>query len=297
MRSWSALDIRFPRSPLPNLSAVASAKADPRSPLSDLVSAALMDFDCAAIEECDDTYWRVSFRDAAERDRARQELHRIFEGAGLSLASTELPDEDWATRSQQALGPVRVGRIVVTPPWLAPNEHLDDALVITILPSMGFGTGHHASTRLCLLALQGLPVADAVVLDVGTGSGILAIAAARLGAERVTALDDDPDALASARENVALNGVEGQVVLRGGDLRSEPLEPADIVLANLTGALLARAADALLASVRPGGHLVVSGLMMSEEAAVVSALSRNATVVKRAAEDEWLALTLRMTRD
>lgn len=292
MRSWPALDIRFPpqspplnpRPPVP----------DPRPPLPDLMSATLLDFDCLAVEELDDTHWRVSFRDAAERDGAGQALNRIFEGTGLSLASTELPDEDWAARSQEALGAVTVGRIVVAPPWHVPaDERADDSLVITIQPSMGFGTGHHASTRLCLLALQDLPVAEADVLDVGTGSGVLAIAAAFLGARRVEALDDDADALASARENVALNAMEGRVVLRGGDVRSEHLEPADIVLANLTGALLVRAADTLLNAVRTGGHLIVSGLMVSEEADVVSALLHNATVVNRAAEDEWLALTLR----
>ena len=162
--------------------------------------------------------------------------------------------------------------------------------VIVIQPSMGFGTGHHATTRLCLAALQNLDLKGQRVIDVGTGSGVLAIAASLLGAARVVAIDDDPDAIQAARENVALN--EGaDVETRISDLRSAMSERFDVAVANLTGGLLIQAAKALQALARSGGHLVLSGFMAHEAADVLSAYSALA-VRSRTDEDEWACLVL-----
>jgi ribosomal protein L11 methyltransferase len=155
---------------------------------------------------------------------------------------------------------------------------------------MGFGTGHHATTRLCLAALQNLDVRGTRVLDVGTGSGVLAIAASRLGAADVVAIDDDPDAIESAAENVRLN--EGaNVQLQTVDLRAASLGQFDVVTANLTGGLLVQAAASLKAVVAPAGVLVLSGFMTHEEPDVLAAYDRFA-VRARAAEDEWICVTL-----
>ena len=136
-------------------------------------------------------------------------------------SSVDVPDEEWARRSQANLTPVRIGHIVVAPPWLAPDpvppaydlqpvpnriRHSADHLIV-IDPSTGFGTGHHETTRLCLSLLQRIELFGRRVIDVGTGSGVLAIAAALLGASSVVALDEDPEALRNARENVARNNV------------------------------------------------------------------------------------------
>ena len=138
---------------------------------------------------------------------------------------------------------------------------------------MGFGTGHHATTRLCLAALQRTPVAGAFVLDVGTGSGILAIAAARLGAAQARGIDFDADAIQSANENLTRNP-EVRTVSFDVARRSAPdLPRADIVLANLTGALLARVAPTLLDALNPGGTLIVSGILEAEEETVRLAFS------------------------
>jgi ribosomal protein L11 methyltransferase len=161
--------------------------------------------------------------------------------------------------------------------------------VIVIEPSTGFGTGHHATTRLCLRALQEVGVQRKQVLDVGTGSGVLAIAAAKLGASSVSGVDNDPDAIAAARDNVNRNGVD--VDLRVVDLEKTDLGRADVVLANLTGATLRRNAKTLASSAR-AGVLIVSGLLQEEEAAVAGAFAPYALRVQPALEDGWIALKI-----
>ena len=158
---------------------------------------------------------------------------------------------------------------------------------------MGFGTGHHATTRLCLGALQAIDVAGRTVLDVGTGSGVLAIAAARLGAADAVGIDLDPDAIASARENLALNPEAARVRFEVEDMRAARLSRADIVLANLTGAVLVQHARLLLDAVRPGGTLVVSGIQSRERDEVLGAFSE-APLSWSAEEAGWLGLVFQL---
>jgi ribosomal protein L11 methyltransferase len=154
---------------------------------------------------------------------------------------------------------------------------------------MGFGTGHHATTRLCLAALQQFDVRGGTVIDVGTGSGVLAIAASRLGAASVTAIDDDPDAVQSARDNAARNGVA--VDLRVADLRALVLSRFDLVLANLTGTLIAQSAGRLQDLTTSRGPMILSGFMKHEEPSVIAAFPR-LRVLDRSQEDEWVCVTL-----
>jgi ribosomal protein L11 methyltransferase len=226
--------------------------------------------------------WQVFFRTAALRDAARGTLAAEFGNALLDLVPRDIDDGDWARRSQAALTAIRAGRIVVAPPWDVPevrdspasgtsshHSNGDDTnretrtanrdIVIIIDPSTGFGTGHHATTRLCLELLQRQAVRGTRVIDVGTGSGVLAIAAWKLGASSVIALDNDPDALRNASDNVGSNGAGDAIEIVDGDLSSASLEAAHIVLANLTGSVLRRHASLLQRLVAPGGVLIISG--------------------------------------
>ena len=139
-------------------------------------------------------------------------------------------------------------------------------------PSTGFGTGHHETTRLCLALLQSIELARPRVIDVGTGSGVLAIAAAKLGASSVVAFDEDPEALRNARENVARNEVATLVEIREADLASFDGQSAGVVVANLTGAVIQKYAGRLKRLVEPGGALIVSGFTTSEAADIARAL-------------------------
>lgn len=276
MRTWPAIDVGRLGEP-------------------DLLQAALTEYDVIAIDEHSDDAWRIYFQSTDGRDRAAVDLTGGF--PGLSIRAIDVPDDDWAGKSQASLKAVRVGRIIVAPPWDVPAAtpgapgapRASKPLVIVIQPSMGFGTGHHATTRLCLGALQQFDVKGITVLDVGTGSGVLAIAASLLGAARVIALDDDADAIQAARENVALNNVT--IDLRIADLRTVMLARFDLVLANLTGGMIMQSARRLENLAARRGPMILSGFQRHEEAAVVAAFPQM-RVIDRGQEDEWVCLTL-----
>ena len=266
----------------------------------DRLFAAIDDLSATAIEEREDSV-RVFFSTAFARDRAQTILTSDFDSAPL-----EVSDEDWARRSQADLQPVTVGRLTISPRLSAspeppapgrdrlparPEPLAPSPDVIVITPSMGFGTGHHATTRLCLAALQTLDLSQLSVLDVGTGSGVLAIAADRLGAARALGIDYDPDAVQAARENLALNPTARAVSFAVADLRTSPLPPAGVVTANLTGALLIETATDLLGAVDAGGTLIVSGLLAGERDEVVRALT--ARIVWECEEDGWVGLAMK----
>jgi ribosomal protein L11 methyltransferase len=281
----------------------------------DMLYAELDEFEPVAIHEHETgDGWRVFFRTFAQRDGARGALASEFGNALLQLTPVNVDDEDWARRSQASLTAVRVGRLVIAPPWDLtaavteepaarsqqpvasshpdPGSRTTDRGFITIVidPSMGFGTGHHATTRLCLELLQRRDVSGARVIDVGTGSGILAIAARKLGAAHVVAIDNDPDALQNAQDNVDRNGTSDAIEIVNVDLSSASLEPADAVLANLTGSVLQRHAATVQRLVNENGSLILSGFSGEEIDDVAGAFHAKPQEVL--VEGEWAALLL-----
>ncbi|MDQ3931925.1 MAG: 50S ribosomal protein L11 methyltransferase [Actinomycetota bacterium] len=200
------------------------------------------------------------------------------------------PERDWLAEWKTGLEPVRLGRLTLTPSW-HPAARAGPCTVV-IDPGMAFGTGHHATTRLCLSALERADLTAKRVLDVGTGSGVLAIAAARLGAEEVVAVDVDPDAVSVAAMNATRNEVA--VDVRLGSLEAAWEDgPFDIVVANLSTDLVLRSAAALLALTVPDGLLVVSGIASIRNRPVRDALRKlDAKLLTLDVDDEWAALTV-----
>jgi ribosomal protein L11 methyltransferase len=239
--------------------------------LAQLIYAALDDFEPLAVDpqpaapgRAASEVWRVFFRSSAQRDAAADALRRVFAVRLTGISSIDVPDEGWARRSQENLRAVRVGRVIVAPPWDQPEAAAAGDVIIVIDPSTGFGTGHHETTRLCLGLLQRLDVSGQTVIDIGTGSGVLAIAAAKLGAARVIAMDNDPDALRNARENVSRNGCDDRVHVLEAELGSLAGPAADVVMANLTAAVLEHHASVLNGLLNAGGSLVISGFGRDE---------------------------------
>jgi ribosomal protein L11 methyltransferase len=283
----------------------------------DLIAAFLDDFALAAIEDFahlplppgglwDPTcppppepppsplHWRVFFASSADRDRAAEALRHAH--AELSIERDDVPDEDWAARSQRELTAITAGAFIVAPPWDQPIAVPPGTRVIVIEPSRGFGTGHHASTRLCLRALSDVEPRGKRVLDLGTGSGVLAMAAALKDAREVLAIDVDPDAIESARASAALNqGIESVQWLVGDFREPRWVEthggPWDVVLANLTGGMLISAAARVRETLAQGGTLIASGFDESEHAAVADALQL--TPQASFSEQSWVGLILR----
>lgn len=236
-------------------------------------------------------HWRVFFASPDDRDAARTALHAL--DVDLTITTEDVSDEDWAARSQRALTAVEAGAFVVAPPWDIPSA--SGRTIIIVEPSRGFGTGHHASTRLCLRALSGLSADGLDVLDLGTGSGVLAIAAALTGARSVVAVDIDPDAIEAAEASHAMNAEARGIGWLIGDFRDPDWPPAadrtwDLVLANLTGGMLRSSASRIRTLLAPGGRLIVSGFDIDERPDVERALALS--VHTSFVEDTWVGLVL-----
>lgn len=263
----------------------------------------LADHALVAIQEDDlqqPRLWTAHFGDAASRTAAATAVSADPAFAGLAPEPLDVQDEDWARRTQADLPAIRIGRVTIAPPWDVPapaaeaggKDPRQREVVVLIEPSRGFGTGHHQSTRLCLVLLQGRDLAGLTVTDVGTGSGVLAITAAKLGAAYVSAIDSDPDAIENARENIDANGVGANVEAHVDDLLTTTTAPADLVTANLTGSLLSQHAGDLARLVRPRGSLIVSGFNVDERERVTEALTPHFAISETAEEDDWFAFVV-----
>jgi ribosomal protein L11 methyltransferase len=270
------------------------------APVRDRLVALLSEFELLAVQEDDidaPHLWTAHFASVADRDAAADAVGAESEFERIEVETATVEHEDWARRTQADLPAVKVGRVIVAPPWdlpEAPDRQVgrESDVVVIIEPSRGFGTGHHQSTRLCLVLLQSRDLSRSRVLDVGTGSGVLAITAAKLGAPTVTAIDNDPDAIENARENIAANGVDSVVQAHVVDFTTTTVDAADLVTANLTGTLLARHASELARLVRPGGTLIASGFNIEEKHFVEEALTPLFHIVETAEEEGWWALAL-----
>lgn len=216
-------------------------------------------------------------------------------GLGLPLESDEVTitwvqDEEWATAWKKHFKPVRVGRIIVKPTW-EDFAALPEDVIIDIDPGMAFGTGYHPTTQLCLHALQERLKGGETVLDVGTGSGVLAIAAAKLGAERVVGLDMDTVAVEVALENVEQAGLNDTVTIKRADSPLTFEGEADLVVANILAQVLIEMAGHLLQKIKPGGLLISSGIINERCEDVKTAFEALGLVtIEEKHDGDWVAL-------
>jgi len=205
------------------------------------------------------------------------------------LVARRVDDKDWLESWKAAFVPLRIGAFVVRPTWSEPVA--GDAVELVLDPGMAFGTGLHPTTQQCLEALTTMPLDGKSVLDVGTGSGILAIAAAKRGASPVVAVDTDALSVDAARENAVRNGVAIPV---GEGSAADVPGRFDVVIANIVSPVLQRIAPHLAARLAGGGILLVAGVSAPAEAATREAFAQvRLGVLDRTERDDWVALALR----
>jgi ribosomal protein L11 methyltransferase len=210
------------------------------------------------------------------------------------LRVRSVDDADWTDAWKAGYVPQRIGRVVIVPSWL--DEAIGpDEVALRLDPGMAFGTGLHPTTRGCLTLLQAIEPMPPVVLDVGSGSGILALAALRLGAERAVCYDTDPLAVEATLANAAANDLADRVTANLGSLPAKPsAESYQLVLANLVAAVLIELAEPLAAHTAPGGTLLASGIIDTRADEVLAVLCAAGFVLDTRLDDgEWVSLRLR----
>lgn len=244
------------------------------------------------------TYLPLADPSLAER---REQLEKAIWALGKlrqvgTLQVRALRESDWANAWKEHFFVHRVGqRTVIVPSWRqADYLPRPEDVVLLLDPGMAFGTGLHPTTRLCLQAVEELVTAETSVLDVGAGSGILSIAAARLGAPRVLAVEIEPVAARVCEENVARNGVAQTVEVRAGRLDGSDNQQFDVILANITIATLLALHPLLAAHLKPGGVAVLSGVLAERAGELISALRASGWRHEHTdQEQDWVALRLR----
>jgi len=252
--SWCAVDVRSP--------------GDSR----EAVASWLVERTGQAVEERDDGTLVGFSESQTSAERLVTELHEAF-GGGVAGRTRPLPDIDWSARWKDGLGPRRIGRLTITPSWTA--DRVPDPATVIIDPESAFGTGEHGSTRAALILLERHLRPGDRVIDLGSGSGILAIAAVKLGASQATGIeiDDEADPIASA--NARRNGVEERVRFVTGDAAALAplLGPVDLVISNILRSVNIGLLPAIHSSLRPGGVAIFAGMEATERELFLPALA------------------------
>lgn len=218
-------------------------------------------------------------------------LRAQFGDAIHHLHADPLEDKDWERAWMESFKPIRCGqRLWICPSWHTPEE--EDAVNVMLDPGLAFGTGTHPTTWLCLEWLDAHPPAGKAAIDFGCGSGILAIAAALLGAEHVDAVDHDPQAILATNDNADKNGVRDRIssYLPKEFEKQAPHEPVDLMLANILANPLIELAPQLAALVKPGGQIVLSGILRDQAQAVSDRYQEWFEMAPMTTKEEWVRL-------
>ncbi|MCL6478658.1 MAG: 50S ribosomal protein L11 methyltransferase [Peptococcaceae bacterium] len=224
-------------------------------------------------------------------------LAELYDGLGRidpayreQVVLAEKDDSSWLDRWRQFYRPERVGRRLLVKPVWEPVEPAEGLLVIELDPGMAFGCGTHPTTRMCMTLIEDVVGGGETVLDVGTGSGILSIAAAKMGAAAVVAVDSDGVAVRVARENVAVNGLTGVVDVREGNLLDGVDTPADVIVANIVADVIMEMLPRAVSLLKEGGKFIASGVIAGRRGEVAGAVEKSGlNILKTLAEGEWAA--------
>lgn len=225
-------------------------------------------------------------------------LHDLDKGQG-TIQRREVQDEDWALSWKNYFHPVKVGEKVVIKPSWEKLEPLPDDIVVELDPGMAFGTGTHATTSMCIRVLEELvkPEAGMTVFDVGTGSGVLAIVCAKLGAKTVRAVDLDTVAVRVAAENIAANHVADRVTVSAGDLLSGVSGKADLIVANIIADVIIHMLPMVRGKLAAGGFFVASGIIAERLADVTAAMQEQEFEMEKVIEESgWAAIVARQRK-
>lgn len=215
-----------------------------------------------------------------------------FDYGTLQVSKVMVDDSDWVENWRQYYKPIKEGRVTIVPEWIDYKAE-DGEYIVKIDPGMAFGTGEHESTRMCLKLLQALGVEDKTVIDVGTGSGILALASAVLGAKSVEAYDIDDNAVKSAKENAELNNLQNKIYVANANLLDKTTGKFDIVLANITADVLILLSQSLGDYTKENGIVIISGIILARENQVKEAFEKAGfKVLERINMGEWVAFKL-----
>ena len=218
--------------------------------------------------------------------------HNVDKGPG-AISCNEIQDEDWAENWKQYFHTEKVGDITVIKPTWEEYEASPDDVVIELDPGEAFGTGNHPTTAMCIRELETLVKGGMTVFDVGTGSGILSIAAAKLGAGKITAVDYDRTALKVAKENIEQNHAEDVITLGQSDILKQVEGRADLVIANIIADIIIRLFDELEDHLNPGGTLLASGIIADRIGDVTgAALAHGFTIDKVVEMSGWAAMVI-----
>ncbi|MFJ7754981.1 50S ribosomal protein L11 methyltransferase [Peribacillus muralis] len=212
---------------------------------------------------------------------------------GKNIVSiSEVNEEEWATAWKKYYNPVKISeRFTIVPTWEEYTPVSSDELIIELDPGMAFGTGTHPTTVMCIQALERTVNPGDLVVDVGTGSGVLSIAAALLEAKRIQSLDLDEVAVQSATQNVELNNVQDRVSVSQGNLLDGVDEQADVVVANILAEVIMRFTDDVAKVVKPGGHFIASGIIQPKKQDVKDAITASGfTIEETILMEDWVAL-------
>lgn len=211
------------------------------------------------------------------------------------VSLSEVDEEDWSTAWKQYYHPVKISnRFTIVPTWENYEPVESDELMIELDPGMAFGTGTHPTTVMSLQALEKHVQQGMYVTDVGTGSGVLAIGASMLGANHVHALDLDPIAVRSAKENIALNKIGGTIDVVEGDLLDTVKEPADIVVANILAEIIMTFTDDAYTVVKPSGLFITSGIIETKKEDVKQSLTNAGFIIDEVMMmEDWVTIVSR----